>query len=57
MRTCEVVSTDSHLEVPPYFWGPFVDAEFRAFVPKVVQLPRGAMHGRSRGTRSLCPSA
>lgn len=41
MRDYEIVSTDSHLEVPPYMWEPFVDAEFREYVPKVVQLPGG----------------
>ena len=41
MRNYEIVSTDSHLEVPPYRWEPFVDAEFREYCPKVVQLPGG----------------
>ena len=41
MREYEVISTDSHLEVPPYMWEPYVDADFREWVPKVVQLPTG----------------
>ncbi len=52
MRQYEIISTDSHLEVPPYVWEPYVDAEFREFVPKVVQLPGGgdgwAMPGRAQ---------
>ena len=51
MRDYEIISTDSHLEVPPYAWEPYVDKEFREFVPKVVQLPGGgdawAMPGRA----------
>ena len=39
MRTYDVVSADSHLEVPPDLWRPFVDAEFRRYVPTVVRLP------------------
>ncbi|HXA29009.1 MAG TPA: amidohydrolase family protein [Candidatus Angelobacter sp.] len=42
MRPYDIVSTDSHLEVPPDQWGPYVDAEFRQFVPKVVRLPDGS---------------
>jgi predicted TIM-barrel fold metal-dependent hydrolase len=41
MRSYDLISTDSHLEVPPYSWEPFVDAEFQQFVPKVVKLPNG----------------
>jgi predicted TIM-barrel fold metal-dependent hydrolase len=52
MRKYEVVSTDSHLEVPPYMWEPYVDADFREFVPKVVKLPTGGdawlMPGKSQ---------
>lgn len=52
MRHYEIISTDSHLEVPPYVWEPYVDPEFRKFVPKVVKLPNGgdawAMPGRSQ---------
>src|SRR3954452_1455582 len=52
MLDYQVVSTDSHLEVPPYMWEPFVDKEFREFVPKVVKLPSGGdawlMPGKSQ---------
>jgi predicted TIM-barrel fold metal-dependent hydrolase len=41
MRNYEIVSTDSHLEVPPDAWRPYVDPAFREFAPKVVQLPNG----------------
>ena len=41
MRHYEIVSTDSHLEVSPDQWRPYVDAEFREYVPKVVKLPNG----------------
>ena len=41
MRDYEIVSTDSHLEVPPDSWRPFVDPEFQALAPKVVKLPNG----------------
>lgn len=42
MRTYDVVSADSHLEVPPDLWRPYVDAEFRRYVPSVVRLPDGS---------------
>ncbi len=52
MRDYEIISTDSHLEVPPYSWEPYVAPEFREFVPKVVQLPGGGdawqMPGRAQ---------
>jgi predicted TIM-barrel fold metal-dependent hydrolase len=41
MRDYELISTDSHLEVPPTMWEPYVDGEFQRFVPKVVKLPTG----------------
>ncbi len=41
MRDYEIVSTDSHLEVPPYMWGPYVDKAFQQYVPRVVELPTG----------------
>ena len=41
MRDYEIVSTDSHLEVPPDSWRPFVDPEFQEYAPKVVKLPNG----------------
>ncbi len=50
MRDLELISTDSHLEVPPWMWEPYVEAQFRKYCPKVVQLPNGgdawAIHGR-----------
>ena len=42
MRTYEVVSADSHLEVPPDQWRAYVDKEFQDYVPKVVRLPDGS---------------
>src|SRR5438132_14147601 len=39
MRTYDVVSADSHLEVPPDQWRPYVDNTFQQYVPKVVRLP------------------
>ena len=39
MRTYDFVSADSHLEVPPDQWRPYVDEEFQQYVPKVVRLP------------------
>jgi predicted TIM-barrel fold metal-dependent hydrolase len=41
MRDQRLISTDSHLEVSPDQWRPFVDREFADYVPKVVQLPGG----------------
>lgn len=50
MRDDAIISTDSHLEVPPTLWEPHVAPEFRKYVPKVVRLPDGGdawlMHGR-----------
>ena len=52
MRDYEVVSTDSHLEVSPDRWRPYVDPAFQEYVPKVVQLPGGGdawlMPGKSQ---------
>src|SRR4051812_16916551 len=52
MRDYEVISTDSHLEVSPDQWRPFVDKEFHEWVPKVVKLPTGGdawlMPGKSQ---------
>lgn len=52
MRDYEVVSTDSHLEVSPDQWRPFVDKEFQDWAPKVVKLPTGGdawlMPGKSQ---------
>ncbi len=52
MRNYEIVSTDSHLEVSPDQWCPYVDREFQAYVPKVVKLPNGGdawlMPGKSQ---------
>src|ERR1700689_876848 len=41
MRDRRIISTDSHLEVSPDQWRPYVDRAFAEFVPKVVQLPGG----------------
>ncbi|MGE0881107.1 MAG: hypothetical protein AB7O61_20855 [Acidimicrobiia bacterium] len=41
MRKYELVSTDSHLEVSPDMWRPYVDKEFRDYTPKVVKLDNG----------------
>lgn len=40
-RDFRLVSDDSHFEVSPDLWRPYVDAEFREWVPKVVKLPNG----------------
>jgi predicted TIM-barrel fold metal-dependent hydrolase len=52
MRAYEIVSTDSHLEVSPDQWRPWVDWEFQDYVPKVVKLPNGGdawqMPGKSQ---------
>jgi hypothetical protein len=37
----EIISTDSHLEVAPDAWRPYVDSEFRRFTPQVVKLANG----------------
>ena len=42
MRTYEVVSADSHLEVPPDLWRSYVDNEFQEYVPTVIRLPDGS---------------
>ena len=42
MRTYEVVSADSHLEVPPDLWRSYVDKEFQEYVPTVIRLPDGS---------------
>ncbi|MCH2174030.1 amidohydrolase [Myxococcota bacterium] len=51
MRDYEVISTDSHLEVPPYFWEPYVESAFQKYCPKVVKLPNGGdawlIHGKA----------
>jgi predicted TIM-barrel fold metal-dependent hydrolase len=39
MRAYDLVSADSHLEVPPDHWRPYVEREFREYVPTVVRLP------------------
>jgi predicted TIM-barrel fold metal-dependent hydrolase len=41
MRDYEIVSTDSHLEVSPDQWRPYVDKEFHSCTPQVVRLPGG----------------
>lgn len=41
MRKYSYVSADSHLEVPPTFWRPHVDAKYREWAPDVVKLPNG----------------
>jgi predicted TIM-barrel fold metal-dependent hydrolase len=55
VREYHVVSTDSHLEVPPYMWEPFVDAQFREFVPKVVKLPNGGDAWKMPGKSNPVP--
>ena len=41
MRDYRVISTDSHLEVSPDRWRPYIDPEFVDYAPKVVKLPGG----------------
>jgi len=52
MRDYEIVSTDSHLEVSPDQWRPWVEEEFQDYVPKIVKLPNGGdawqMPGKSQ---------
>ena len=52
MRDYEIISTDSHLEVSPDRWRPYVDREFQDYVPQVVKLPNGGdawlMPGKSQ---------
>ncbi len=55
MRSYEIVSTDSHLEVPPNAWRPYVDPEFRPFTPKVVKLPNGGDGWLMPGKESPVP--
>ncbi|MBV9997142.1 MAG: amidohydrolase [Caulobacteraceae bacterium] len=55
MRNYEIVSTDSHLEVPPYMWEPYVAKEFREYVPKVVQLPGGGDGWKMPGKMAPVP--
>ena len=60
MRDYEIISTDSHLEVSPDQWRPYVDKEFQDYVPAVVQLPGGGdawlMPGKSHRSRSASTS-
>jgi len=57
MREYRIVSSDSHLEVSPDRWRPYVDAEFRRWVPTVITLPDGGdgwlMPGPSERTIAL----
>ena len=55
MRNYEIVSTDSHLEVPPDSWRPFVDPEFQQYAPKVVKLPNGGDAWLMPGKESPVP--
>ncbi|MGE0387957.1 MAG: amidohydrolase family protein [Gammaproteobacteria bacterium] len=41
MRKYEIVSTDSHLEVSPDMWRPYVAKEYHQFTPQVVKLDNG----------------
>ena len=41
MRSYEIISTDSHLEVSPDAWRPYVASEFRKYTPQVVKLSNG----------------
>jgi uncharacterized protein len=55
MQNYECVSADSHLEVPPSFWEPYVDKEFRQYVPKVVKLDNGGDAWKMYGTDRVLP--
>jgi predicted TIM-barrel fold metal-dependent hydrolase len=55
VRSYDIVSADSHLEVPPDQWRPYVDKEFRQYVPKVVQLADGSGDGWEMPGGGLVP--
>ena len=50
-----LVSADSHLEVSPDRWRPFVDPEFQKFVPQVVQLDNGGDAWKMPNSEDLIP--
>ena len=51
----EYVSADSHLEVSPDQWRPFVDKEFREYVPKVIKLDNGGDAWQMPGNGGVIP--
>ncbi len=40
-RDFKIVSSDTHLEVSPDRWRPWVEGEFQKFVPKIIKLANG----------------
>jgi predicted TIM-barrel fold metal-dependent hydrolase len=55
MRSYTYVSADSHLEVSPDQWRPYVDAEFRKYAPQVVKLDNGGDAWKMPGTDKIVP--
>ena len=57
MRTppYEYVSADSHLEVSPDQWRPFVDKEFHEYVPNVIKLDNGGDAWQMPGNGGVIP--
>ncbi|TMK67327.1 MAG: hypothetical protein E6G60_01100, partial [Actinobacteria bacterium] len=57
MRTppYEYVSADSHLEVSPDQWRPFVDKELHEYVPKVIKLDNGGDAWQMPGNGGVIP--
>jgi predicted TIM-barrel fold metal-dependent hydrolase len=41
VRNYQVVSADTHLEVPPTLWAEYLEASFRNQAPRLVDLPDG----------------
>lgn len=55
MRSYELVSADSHLEASPDQWRSYVDAEFREWVPRVVELDDGGEGWQMSGRDEIVP--
>ena len=55
MREYKYVSADSHLEVSPDRWRPYVAPEFQRWCPSVVKLNDGGDAWQVTGKRSLIP--
>ncbi len=55
MRQYDLISADSHLEASPDRWRPYVDAGFREWVPKVVELDTGGDAWLMPGSNQLVP--
>jgi len=55
VRHYDYISADSHLEASPDRWRSYVDAEFREWVPKVVELDTGGDAWLMPGSEQLVP--